>query len=81
MDDLSSAWRRSDVPSEPATDDGYCVHTLQIVFDELEALGLSKPEPKPAPKKRDRKPKPKDQIEQKPKRPHGRSASQSVGSL
>lgn len=82
MDDLSSAWRRTDAPSEPATDDGYWVHTLQIVFDELEALGLSKP--KPEPKKRGRKPKPKEQVEQKPKRPRGRprkDTSQSVGSL
>lgn len=72
MDDLSSAWRRVDAPAEPATDDGYWVHTLQIVFDELEALGLSKPVPKPEPKKRGRKPKPKDPAEQKPKRPRGR---------
>ena len=52
MDDLSSAWRRADAPEYPATDDGYWVHTLQMVFDELEALGLSKPIPKPEPKKR-----------------------------
>lgn len=84
MDDLSSAWRRTDAPEEPATDDGYWVHTLQIVFEELEALGLSKPIPKPAPKKRGRKPKPKDQYEQKPKRPRGRprkNSSQSVSTL
>jgi hypothetical protein len=72
MDDLSSAWRRTDAPSEPATDDGGWVHTLQIVFDELEALGLSKPVPKPEPKKRGRKPKPKDEKTQTPKRPRGR---------
>lgn len=84
MDDLSSAWRRTDAPEEAATDDGYWVHTLRIVFDELEALGLSKPVPKPEPKKRGRKPKPKDQTEQKPKRPRGRprkDAVQSAGSL
>ena len=39
MDDLSSAWRKTDAPEDPATDDGYWVHTLKIVFDELEALG------------------------------------------
>ena len=72
MDDLSSAWRRTDAPSEPATDDGGWVHTLQIVFDELEALGLSKPVPKPEPKKRGRKPKPKDEKTQTPRRPRGR---------
>ena len=72
MDDLSSAWRRTDAPSEPATDDGGWVHTLQIVFDELEALGLSKPVPKPEPKKRGRKPKPRDEAAQTPKRPRGR---------
>ena len=72
MDDLSSAWRKTDAPAEPATDDDGWVHTLQIVFDELEALGLSKPVPKPEPKKRGRKPKPKDQTEQKPKRKRGR---------
>ena len=84
MDDLSSAWRKTNAPSEPASDDGYWVHTLLGVFEELEALGLSKPIPKPEPKKRGRKPKPKDQIEQKPKRPRGRprkDTTQSVGSL
>ena len=72
MDDLSSAWRRIDAPADPATDDGGWVHTLKIVFAELEALGISRPVPKPEPKKRGRKPKPKDQTEQKPKRPRGR---------
>ena len=51
MDDLSSAWRRADAPQHPASDDGYWIHTLNTVFDELEALGLSTPSPKPAPKK------------------------------
>ena len=72
MDDLSSAWRRTDAPVEPATDDGCWVHTLQTVFEELEALGLSKPILKPEPKKRGRKPKPKDPENLKPKRPRGR---------
>lgn len=61
MDDLSSAWRRTDAPSHPKTSDGYWVHTMEKVFAELEALGLSEPDPKPEPKKRGRKPKPKAQ--------------------
>ena len=81
MDDLASAWRRTDAPDEAATDDGYWVHTLQLVFDELEALGLSKPVPKPAPKKRGRKPKPKDETEQKPKRKRGRPRKDSFPSV
>lgn len=81
MDDLSSAWRRTDAPEEPATDDGGWVHTLQIVFDELEALGLSRPVPKPEPNKRGRKPKPKEPAEQKPKRPRGRPRKDSTTPL
>lgn len=83
MDDLSSAWRKTDAPAVPESDDGYWVHTLQCVFEELEALGLSEPAPKPEPKKRGRKPKPKD-PDPKPKRPQGRprkDVNQSVGSL
>ena len=81
---LSSAWRRVDAPSEPSSDDGYWVHTIQTVTEELEALGLSKPAPKPEPKKRGRKPKPKNQVEIKPKRPRGRSrkdTNPSAGNL
>lgn len=52
MDDLSSAWRKTDAPELPETDDGYWVHTLKSVFEELEVLGLSKPVPKPEPKRR-----------------------------
>ena len=84
MDDLSSVWRRADAPANPSTDDGYWVHTLNTVFEELEALGLSKPVPKLEPKKRGRKLKPKDQTEPKPKRPRGRprkDANQSAGNL
>ena len=77
MDDLSSAWRRTDAPEEASTDDGYWVHTLQCVFEELEALGLSKSVPKPEPKRRGRKSKPKDESEQKPKRPRGRPRKDS----
>lgn len=83
MDDLSSAWRKTDAPAVPKSDDGCWVHTLQCVFEELEALGLSEPAPRPEPKKRGRKPKPKD-PDPKPKRPRGRprkDANQSVGSL
>lgn len=79
MDDLSSAWRRTDAPQEPATDDGYWVHTLKMVFEELEALGLSKPVPKPEPQKRGRKPKYKDEESaQKPMRPRGRPRKNSA---
>ena len=54
MDDLSSAWRLVDSPDVPETGDGYWVHTLSTEFEEMEALGLSKPIPKPIPKKRGR---------------------------
>ena len=70
MEDLSSAWRMVDAPEAPASDDGKWVHTLPSVFEELEALGLSKPIPKPAPKKRGR-PR-KHPVDEKPKRPRGR---------
>ncbi len=70
MDDLNSAWRMVDAPDDPETGDKYWVHTLKIVFEELEALGLSKPIPQPEPKKRGR-PR-KHPIDEKPKRPRGR---------
>jgi hypothetical protein len=70
MDDLSSAWRMTNAPKHPSSDDGFWVHTLNCVFTELEALGLSVPAPKPAQKKVGR-PK-KDAEEPKPKRPRGR---------
>ena len=55
MDDLNIAWRKVDAPEEPASDDNGWVHTNACVFEELKALGLSKPIPKPEPKKRGRK--------------------------
>ena len=71
MDDLSSAWREVDAPdSIPETGDKYWVHTLKTVFEELEALGLSKPIPKPEPRKRGR-PR-KNPVDEKPKRKRGR---------
>lgn len=70
MDDLNSAWRMVDAPNIPETGDKYWVHTLKTVFDELEALGLSKPIPQPEPKKRGR-PR-KNPVEDKPKRPRDR---------
>ena len=70
LDDLSSAWRIVDAPSNPRSDDGFWVHTLKCVFEELEALGLSTPVPRAEPKKRGR-PK-KEPSEPKPKRPRGR---------
>ena len=70
MDDLSSAWRMVDAPTPPQSGDGYWVHTLNIVFESLEALGLSIPISKPTPKKRGR---PKNSLEpDKPKCPRGR---------
>ncbi len=52
MEDLSTAWRKEDTPMNKAeTGDKYWVHTLRPVFEELEALGLSKPIPKPEPKR------------------------------
>ena len=68
MDDLSSAWRRTDAPEHPKTSDGYWVRTLEKVFSELEALGLSEPNPKPEPKKRGRKPKSQSAQESNPMR-------------
>ena len=82
MDDLSSAWRKANAPQKPKTDDGCWVHTLQIVFEELEALGLSEPVHKPEPKKRGRKK--KEPEVSKTKRSRGRprkDANQSVGLL
>ena len=70
MEDLSSAWRMVDAPKPPRSDDEYWVHTLKIVFEELEAVGLSIPVPKPAPKKRGRPRKNPESNE--PKRPRGR---------
>jgi len=70
MDDLSGAWRKVDAPDCPKSDDGFWVHTLQTVFTELEALGLSEPTPKPEPMKPGRKP--KEKTESNPKRPRGR---------
>ena len=82
MDDLASAWRKANAPQKPKTDDGCWVHTLQIVFEELEVLGLSEPVPKPEPKKRGRKK--KEPEASKNKRPRGRprkDAKPSVGLL
>ena len=73
MDDLSTAWRMKDAPGEPSTGDKYWVHTLKTVFEELEALGLSKPIPQPVAKKRGRPRKnPVEETADKPRRPRGR---------
>lgn len=79
MDDLNSAWRKVDAPEEPATNDNGWVHTNVGVFDELEALGLSKPIPKPEPKKRGRKK--KESIVPKQKRPRGRPRKNPVNPI
>ena len=70
MEDLSSAWRMVDSPAEPETGDGKWVHTLKPEFEELEALGLSKPIPQPVAKKRGR-PR-KHPIDEKPRKQRGR---------
>ena len=70
MDDLSSAWRKVGCPDEPKRNDGYWVHTLEYVYDEMELLGLCTPLPKPEPKKRGR-PR-KEPLVPKVKRPRGR---------
>lgn len=57
MDDLASAWRKTDAPFPPASDDEYWVHTLPMVLKEMEILGLSIPAPKPEPRRRGRPPK------------------------
>ena len=73
MEDLSSAWRMVETSGEPSTGDKYWVHTLKTVFEELEALGLSKPIPQPVAKKRGRPRKQRDEdIAEKAKRPRGR---------
>ena len=79
MDDLNSAWRKVDAPEEPATNDNGWVHTNVGVFEELEALGLSKPIPKPEPKKRGRKK--KESVVNKPKRPRGRPRKNPVNAI
>lgn len=42
--DLFSAWRKTDAPSQPSSDDDGWVYLPSYVLDELQALGLSKPE-------------------------------------
>lgn len=84
MDDLGTAWRMADAPSTiPASDDRYWVHTLNTVFEELEALGLSTAPPKPKPKKRGRPKRVRDPEPEKPKRPRGRPRKnpQSAGTI
>ena len=71
IEDLSESWRRVDGPTEPASDDGYWVHTLHDGFAIMEALGLSKPVLTPAPKRRGRPKKAQEPVN-KPKRPRGR---------
>ena len=76
MDDLSSAWRLVDAPSPPKSDDGFWVHTLNSVFEILEALELSVPVPVQEPKKRGRPRKNPEVCE--PKRPRGRPRKNAV---
>ena len=48
MDDLSSAWRKTDGPEKPRSDDSAWVHTIPKVMKLLEALGLSEKTPSAA---------------------------------
>ncbi len=69
MENLRTAWRRADAPEGAVSDDGYRVHTLNTVFEDLKALGLSKPAPKLEQKKPGRMT--KTPKADKPKRPRG----------
>lgn len=78
MDDLSEAWRKTDAPEVPKSDDGYWIHTLRPAIEEMEKLGLLEPAISHEKRKRGR---PKKQImEAKPKRPRGRPRKNSIGS-
>ncbi|MCR5403568.1 MAG: transposase [Butyrivibrio sp.] len=57
IEELNSAWRKTNSPEGtiPVTGDEYWVHTIPMVFEILESLGLSKPQEKPAPIKRGRR--------------------------
>jgi hypothetical protein len=71
MDDLSSAWRTADAPSEPKRSDGCWIHTLKYVHELLEKLELSKPDFE----KRDKLKPDRKKIKPEfvgPKRPRGR---------
>lgn len=70
MEDLSSAWRKSNSMGIPRSGDNKWVHTLPFVLVLLEKLGLSEPLIK-EPKKRGRPKKVRTEPE-KPKRPRGR---------
>jgi hypothetical protein len=70
MEDLSSAWRKSNSMESPRSCDKKWVHTLPSVLLLLEKLGLSEPLIK-EPKKRGR-PKKVRTTPEKPKRPRGR---------
>lgn len=44
IDDLNSAWRRTDAPNQlPTSDDEYWVHAMPSVLKTLEKLGISHP--------------------------------------
>ncbi len=81
MDDLSSAWRRTDALATPRSDDEGWVHTTKTVLTMLEALGLSEPaaDSKSAEPARTRG-RPKVKLEfVGPKRPRGRPRKIKVG--
>lgn len=54
MDELRMAWRLTDAPERPKTEDKWWIHTYKAGFEILEALDLCDPLPKEVPKKRGR---------------------------
>jgi len=70
IEDLNSAWRMTDSPKEPQSDDGYWVNTPKYVMEYLEKLGLSTP-PKTIEHRPRGRPK-KEKSEPAVKRPRGR---------
>ena len=54
IEDLNTAWRRTDAPPEekPVTGDQYWVHTIPMVSETLERLELSQPVVASAPRKK-----------------------------
>ena len=55
LDDLNSAWRRTDCPisEKPMLQDGYWIHTIPKVESILERLGIATPNPNEEAKKKE----------------------------
>lgn len=81
MDDLSSAWRKVDAPTLepddiPTSNDSWWIRTLPMVFEELEALGLSRPAANSQIKRKE--PQRKSVDPTKSKRPRGRPKAEQT---